>query len=35
MQMSQPFTNIYNKFFSLRPKICPNTAMSLPSSKQE
>ena len=35
MQMSQPFTNIYNKFFSNRPKSCPNTVLSLPSSKKE
>ena len=35
MQMSQPFTNIYNKFFSRRPKSCPNTVLSLPSSKKE
>ena len=35
MQMSQPFTNIYNNFFSIRPKPCPNTVLSLPSSKKE
>ena len=34
-QMSLPFTNIYNKFFSLRPKTCRKIVISLPSSKKE
>ena len=33
--MSQLFTNIYNKLFSLRPKPCPNIVLPLRSSKKE
>ena len=34
-QMSEPFTNIYNKFLSLEPETCHNIVLSLPSSKKE